>query len=148
MITSYIIYQPLLKHIMHTVVHTCWFTYLHKSLFFSHINFGDLNLAHFLLDMQASMDIINRFLNSESCDIHLNHGDLWEAIWSWIGIKVEHRRKVAEVYLLYSYWMAFGNFRYLVYGKNWKLLLVFTWSFSLCWVLCVLSHLKENQNGW
>ncbi|KAE9452853.1 hypothetical protein C3L33_15257, partial [Rhododendron williamsianum] len=37
--------------------------------------------------IKASMDIINRFLNSESCDIHLNHGDLWEAIWSWIGIK-------------------------------------------------------------
>ncbi|KAF7151804.1 hypothetical protein RHSIM_Rhsim02G0076900 [Rhododendron simsii] len=47
--------------------------------------------------IKASMAIINRFLNSESCDIHLNHGDLWEAIWSWIGIKVEHRRKVAEL---------------------------------------------------
>lgn len=47
--------------------------------------------------IKASMDIISRFLNSESCDIHLNHGDLWEAIWSWIGIKVEHRRKVAEL---------------------------------------------------
>ncbi|KAI8566990.1 hypothetical protein RHMOL_Rhmol02G0086400 [Rhododendron molle] len=47
--------------------------------------------------IKASMDIINCFLNSESCDIHLNHGDLWEAIWSWIGIKVEHRRKVAEL---------------------------------------------------
>lgn len=43
------------------------------------------------------MDIITRFFHPESCDIHLNHGDLLEAIWSWIGIKTDHRHKVAEV---------------------------------------------------
>lgn len=63
------------------------------------------------------MGIINRFFNSESCDIHLNHGDLLDAIWSWIGVKVEQRWKVAEVYLLHSYCIAFGIF--LLFGL-WK----------------------------
>lgn len=43
------------------------------------------------------MDILTRFFNSELCDIHLNHGDLLEAIWTWAGISAEHRHKVAEV---------------------------------------------------
>ncbi|KAL4567577.1 hypothetical protein LXL04_023165 [Taraxacum kok-saghyz] len=47
--------------------------------------------------IKAAMDIITRFFDPESCDIHLNHGDLLEAIWSWIGIKEEHRQKVAEL---------------------------------------------------
>ncbi|KAI3756674.1 hypothetical protein L1987_56496 [Smallanthus sonchifolius] len=47
--------------------------------------------------IQAAMDIITRFFHPESCDIHLNHGDLLEAIWSWIGIKTDHRQKVAEL---------------------------------------------------
>ncbi|KAG8369529.1 hypothetical protein BUALT_Bualt14G0023000 [Buddleja alternifolia] len=47
--------------------------------------------------IKATMDIVTRFFNSESCDIHLNHGDLLEAIWSWTGIKSEHRQKVAEL---------------------------------------------------
>ncbi|KAJ0937837.1 putative protein kinase PEK-GCN2 family [Helianthus annuus] len=47
--------------------------------------------------IKATMDIITRFFHPESCDIHLNHGDLLEAIWSWIGIKADHRQKVAEL---------------------------------------------------
>ncbi|KAK9059086.1 hypothetical protein SSX86_021705 [Deinandra increscens subsp. villosa] len=47
--------------------------------------------------IKAAMDIITRFFHPESCDIHLNHGDLLEAIWSWIGIKTDHRQKVAEL---------------------------------------------------
>lgn len=43
------------------------------------------------------MDIASHFIPLESCDVHLNHGDLLEAIWSWTGIKAEHRNKVAEV---------------------------------------------------
>lgn len=43
------------------------------------------------------MDIITNFFHAESCDIHLNHGDLLDAIWSWAGIKPELRHKVAEV---------------------------------------------------
>lgn len=46
------------------------------------------------------MDILTHFFHSNSCVIHLNHGDLLEAIWSWIGIKAEHRQKVAEVHQL------------------------------------------------
>lgn len=47
--------------------------------------------------IKATMDIITRFFHPESCDIHLNHGNLLEAIWSWIGIKADHRQKVAEL---------------------------------------------------
>ncbi|KAI7743479.1 hypothetical protein M8C21_011242 [Ambrosia artemisiifolia] len=47
--------------------------------------------------IKAAMDIITRFFPAESCDIHLNHGDLLEAMWSWIGIKTDHRQKVAEL---------------------------------------------------
>ncbi|KAL8263633.1 hypothetical protein R6Q59_021763 [Mikania micrantha] len=47
--------------------------------------------------IKAAMDIITRFFHPELCDIHLNHGDLLEAIWSWIGIKTDHRQKVAEL---------------------------------------------------
>lgn len=43
------------------------------------------------------MDIVTHFFNPDSCDIHLNHGDLLDAIWSWTGVKAEHRQKVAEV---------------------------------------------------
>lgn len=61
----------------------------------------------FVLHMQATMDIISRFFNSESCDIHLNHGDLLDAIWSWIGIRVDHRQKVAEVWLVIGFTWSF-----------------------------------------
>ncbi|XP_006443036.2 eIF-2-alpha kinase GCN2 [Citrus clementina] len=47
--------------------------------------------------LKVTMDIVTRFFHAESCDIHLNHGDLLEAIWSWAGIKAEHREKVAEL---------------------------------------------------
>lgn len=48
--------------------------------------------------LQVTMDIVANFFNPDSCHIHLNHGDLLDAIWSWIGVKAEHRQKVAEVY--------------------------------------------------
>lgn len=44
------------------------------------------------------MDIIGHFFHPDSCDIHLNHGDLFEAIWTWTGISPEKRQKVAEVW--------------------------------------------------
>ncbi|XP_057781604.1 eIF-2-alpha kinase GCN2 isoform X2 [Salvia miltiorrhiza] len=47
--------------------------------------------------IKASVDIVSQFFNSESCDIHLNHGDIMEAIWSWTGIKPQNRQKVAEL---------------------------------------------------
>ncbi|KAF2322118.1 hypothetical protein GH714_006971 [Hevea brasiliensis] len=47
--------------------------------------------------IKATMDIVTRFFVSDSCDIHLNHGDLLNAIWTWIGLKPEHRQKVAEL---------------------------------------------------
>ncbi|KAJ6917689.1 hypothetical protein NC652_019882 [Populus alba x Populus x berolinensis] len=46
--------------------------------------------------IKVTMDIVTRFFFPDSCDIHLNHGDLLDAIWSWVGIKPEHRQKVAE----------------------------------------------------
>ncbi|CAI9117290.1 OLC1v1018651C1 [Oldenlandia corymbosa var. corymbosa] len=47
--------------------------------------------------IKTAMDIIGKFFHPDSCDIHLNHGDLLEAIWSWTGVKPEHRQKVAEL---------------------------------------------------
>ncbi|XVE81078.1 hypothetical protein DITRI_Ditri15bG0034400 [Diplodiscus trichospermus] len=47
--------------------------------------------------LKVTMDILTQFFNTELCDIHLNHGDLLEAIWSWAGISAEHRQKVAEL---------------------------------------------------
>ncbi|PQQ18675.1 eIF-2-alpha kinase GCN2 [Prunus yedoensis var. nudiflora] len=47
--------------------------------------------------IKVTRDIVARFFNLDFCDIHLNHGDLLEAIWSWVGVKSEHRQKVAEL---------------------------------------------------
>ncbi|KAK7312406.1 hypothetical protein VNO77_36234 [Canavalia gladiata] len=47
--------------------------------------------------IKVTRDIVTCFFHADSCDIHLNHGDLLDAIWSWIGVKVEHRFKVAEL---------------------------------------------------
>ncbi|XP_015058297.1 eIF-2-alpha kinase GCN2 isoform X3 [Solanum pennellii] len=47
--------------------------------------------------IKATMDIILHYFQSESCDIHLNHADLLDAIWTWAGIRPEHRQKVAEL---------------------------------------------------
>ncbi|EPS68608.1 hypothetical protein M569_06160, partial [Genlisea aurea] len=47
--------------------------------------------------IKVSLDIVSHFFNPESCNIHLNHGVLLEAIWSWTGIKDEKRQKVAEL---------------------------------------------------
>lgn len=47
--------------------------------------------------LKVTVDIVTRFFHAESCDIHLNHGNLLDAIWSWVGIKAEHRQKVAEL---------------------------------------------------
>lgn len=47
--------------------------------------------------IKVTVDVISYFFHSESCDIHLNHGDLLNAIWSWVGVKAEHRHKVAEL---------------------------------------------------
>lgn len=52
--------------------------------------------------IKVAMDIVTHFFHSNSCGIHLNHGDLLEAIWSWIGIKAEHRQKVAELLSMMS----------------------------------------------
>lgn len=47
--------------------------------------------------IKATMDIILHYFQPESCDIHLNHADLLDAIWTWAGIRPEHRQKVAEL---------------------------------------------------
>ncbi|XP_020236018.1 eIF-2-alpha kinase GCN2 isoform X2 [Cajanus cajan] len=47
--------------------------------------------------IKVTRDIVTCFFHADSCDIHLNHGNLLDAIWSWIGVKVEHRLKVAEL---------------------------------------------------
>lgn len=56
-----------------------------------------MKFSHYLLIFQVTVDVISYFFHSDSCDIHLNHGDLLNAIWSWVGVTAEHRHKVAEV---------------------------------------------------
>ncbi|KAE9620442.1 hypothetical protein Lal_00019286 [Lupinus albus] len=52
--------------------------------------------------IKVTRDIVTCFFHADSCDIHLNHGALLDAIWSWIGVKVEHRLKVAELLSMMS----------------------------------------------
>lgn len=59
--------------------------------------------------LQVTMDILTHFFPSDSCDIHLNHGDLLDAIWSWTGVKPEHRHKVAEVFHLCTCKLSFNG---------------------------------------
>lgn len=47
--------------------------------------------------IKATIDILMQFFNPDSLYIHLSHGNLLEAMWSWAGIKAEHRQKVAEI---------------------------------------------------
>ncbi|XP_039054729.1 eIF-2-alpha kinase GCN2 isoform X2 [Hibiscus syriacus] len=47
--------------------------------------------------LKVTVNIVSQFFNSELCDIHLNHGNLLEAIWIWAGVNAEHRQKVAEL---------------------------------------------------
>ncbi|XP_028757179.1 eIF-2-alpha kinase GCN2 isoform X3 [Neltuma alba] len=47
--------------------------------------------------IKVTRDIVTCIFPADACDVHLNHGDLLDAIWSWIGVKAEHRLKVAEL---------------------------------------------------
>ncbi|XP_057541314.1 eIF-2-alpha kinase GCN2 isoform X3 [Amaranthus tricolor] len=47
--------------------------------------------------IKATLDILMQFFPPDSLDIHMSHGNLLDAMWSWAGIKVEHRQKVAEL---------------------------------------------------
>ncbi|CAI8616723.1 unnamed protein product [Vicia faba] len=52
--------------------------------------------------IKVTKDIVTCFFHEDSCDIHLNHAELLDAIWSWTGIRVEHRFKVAELLSMMS----------------------------------------------
>ncbi|KAL5703428.1 non-specific serine/threonine protein kinase [Ranunculus cassubicifolius] len=45
---------------------------------------------------KVAIDLITRFFNLDRCHIRLNHADLLDAIWSWVGIKTELRESVAQ----------------------------------------------------
>uniref|UniRef100_A0A803KTE7 non-specific serine/threonine protein kinase n=1 Tax=Chenopodium quinoa TaxID=63459 RepID=A0A803KTE7_CHEQI len=47
--------------------------------------------------IKATIDILMQFFNPDSLYIHLSHGNLLNAMWSWAGIKAGHRQKVAEI---------------------------------------------------
>lgn len=47
--------------------------------------------------IKVVMDITNRFSHLDSIDIRLNHGQILEAIWSWVGIASDIRQVVAEL---------------------------------------------------
>ncbi|KAF6143812.1 hypothetical protein GIB67_016733 [Kingdonia uniflora] len=46
--------------------------------------------------IKVVMEIVTRFFNSDSCHIRLNHADLLDAIWSWVGVEVGLRESVAQ----------------------------------------------------
>ncbi|KMT15732.1 hypothetical protein BVRB_3g057120 isoform A [Beta vulgaris subsp. vulgaris] len=52
--------------------------------------------------IKATIDILMQFFNPDSLYIHLSHGNLLDAMWSWAGIKAEHRQKVAEILSMLS----------------------------------------------
>lgn len=52
--------------------------------------------------IKVTVDIMAQFFQPDSCDIHINHGKLLDAIWSWAGIRSENRYKVAELLSLLS----------------------------------------------
>ncbi|KAL9251582.1 eIF-2-alpha kinase GCN2-like protein [Drosera capensis] len=52
--------------------------------------------------IKVTVDIMAHFFQPDSCDIHINHGKLLDAIWSWAGIRSENRYKVAELLSLLS----------------------------------------------
>ncbi|PIA29619.1 hypothetical protein AQUCO_05800029v1 [Aquilegia coerulea] len=45
---------------------------------------------------KVAVDIIAQFVNLDQCHFHLNHADLLDAIWCWVGIKAELRESVAQ----------------------------------------------------
>lgn len=47
--------------------------------------------------IKVVMDLTTRFPHLSTIDIRLNHGQILEAIWSWVGIASEHRQSVAEL---------------------------------------------------
>lgn len=48
---------------------------------------------------QVAMDIATHFFHPNAVDIRLNHGQVLESIWSWVGIASGLRQNVAEVCL-------------------------------------------------
>lgn len=52
--------------------------------------------------IKAAMDIATRFFHPNAMDIRLNHGQILESIWSWVGITSELRQNVAELLSLIS----------------------------------------------
>ncbi|OAY65734.1 putative serine/threonine-protein kinase GCN2 [Ananas comosus] len=46
--------------------------------------------------IKVVMDIATRFFQPNAIDIRLNHGQVLESIWSWVGITHELRQNVAE----------------------------------------------------
>ncbi|KAJ8774874.1 hypothetical protein K2173_018133 [Erythroxylum novogranatense] len=46
---------------------------------------------------KVTLDITTHFFHPDECHIHVNHGKLLDAIWSWAGIEPMQRQKVAEV---------------------------------------------------
>nr|CAD1836991.1 unnamed protein product [Ananas comosus var. bracteatus] len=47
--------------------------------------------------IKVVMDIATRFFQPNAIDIRLNHGQVLESIWSWVGITRELRQNVAEL---------------------------------------------------
>lgn len=63
---------------------------------------SDFSVERFHSDIaflfQIVIDIASRFFHPDTFDIRLNHAQILEAIWSWVGIDGELRQNIAEVW--------------------------------------------------
>ncbi|CAJ2634214.1 unnamed protein product [Trifolium pratense] len=67
--------------------------------------------------VKVTKDIVTSFFDEDTCDIILNHAGLFPAIWSWTGIKVEDRPKVAELLSMMGSLNPYSSERTLMWQK-------------------------------
>lgn len=68
-------------------------------LFLLRLYFCASVLESFLyMPSQVSVDIATRVFHTSSWDIRLNHDQVLDSVWSWIGIDDEMRQSVTKVY--------------------------------------------------
>ncbi|KAK6930573.1 RWD domain, partial [Dillenia turbinata] len=98
--------------------------------------------------IKVTMDILTRFFHPDSCGIHLNHGDLLDAIWSWAGIKPEHRQKVAELLSMMASLCPQSSARKTKWVVIRRQLLQFPWRTISTFLLPPILNKTNNPHGF
>ena len=47
--------------------------------------------------IKVAMDVVGKFFDWDSCEIHVNHAHILDAIWSWTGVKQKAKQDVAKL---------------------------------------------------